>query len=634
MKIKSLTLRISIVVTVMTLFVLLATLFTVYVTAINNHKKEAAEETHYKLDLLVERLSKVQTAIELTANNSVPALQERLTDTLVVKNILNNIVKTNPYVNGAALAYAPNRLPGRPYFMPIAVNYGIINQYFSDKELNGDYIYDDWYIAPSLDGIAFWTDPYINMLHVPVISYAVPVVSQEHGFEGVLTLAVDLSKLSKLLASSQSDDADSLHHGHGRNIILDRNTTFLAMPKKQYIMKETLFTLAESTGDTINSYIGREILAGRNGEEILTIDGEKSVISWRVLPKLDWTAMVITPYSEVYAAVNTMTYITIIVALLAAISAIVILYFSVRRALRPFKRLKSATHMLGEGRYDVQLPYHLTDRADEIGDLSREFMRMETAVKQNIDQLEDSRLRLKRSNEMLATLMHNVVSHLRIPVNNMLNYNDALAMMASDNEDAQAIKNDAEQAGQTILQQFRQLNELTDLISSDTEDAATMIVMPSNDFVDGVRTGAHQLEERFMLSVRDGACDTRSINIRSNPHVLERLIFQLIIESSQVSKTTEIGLSFLLNDDQSALRVLMEAKTPTPIPEAEKPTFFKRFAEEKINAYATSEYLPLYICYRIAKRLDVRIYVEPTTTKDELSNIFVLEIPKTEMEPK
>jgi len=627
MKIKSLTSRISIVVTVLTLLVLLATMLTIYFTAFNNHMKEAAEKSLYKLDLEVERLSKVQTSVEQTAKYSIPALNACMDDTLAVMNILNNIVESNEYVNCAALAYAPNRLPGHPYCIPTAVLYGVVNHYLSDKDLDGEYIYEDWYLAPSLKGISFWTDPYYNMLNVPVVSYAVPISSQEHGFEGVLTLAVELTGLNKLLTFG-SEDADSTHQSQSVNAILDRNTTFLTTRNKDYIMNETLFTLAESKNDTIHSYIGKEILAGRDGEVVATLDGEKSVVSWRVLPKLDWTAMVITPYSEVYASVNSLTYTSIIVALLATIIAIIALFFSVRRALRPLQRLTSATHLLGEGNYDVQLPYKLTERPDEIGELGREFMRMEKSVKTNFDKVEEEHKRLKQSYEMLSTLMHNVVSHLRLPINNMLNYTEALATMAGDSSEAQEIKDGAKETGMSVLQQFNQLNELAGLISSKAENDDTMIVLSSDEFITSIMKGVHQLEQRFNLTINEEYNDRRKINIRSNTHILETLIYELIIESAKVSNSSVIGLYFTFNADTTALRIFIEAKTSNPIAEEEKPNFFKRFAEQKVNAYAASNLLPLYICYRIAKRLGVRLFVEPGNQKDDPCNMFVLEIPK------
>ncbi len=635
MKIKSLTLRISILVTIMTLFVLLATMLALYFKVLDNHKRDADQETHYKLDLVVERLSKVQISVEQTARYSVPALKACMNDTMAVMNILNNIVASNKYVNCAALAYAPNRLPGHSYCLPTAVHYGVVNQYFSDKDRNGDYIYEDWYIAPSLEGMPFWTDPYFNMLDIPVVSYAVPISSKEHGFEGVLTLAVELTGMNKIISVSQLDSTDSTQQQKNENvsIILDRNTTFLTTRNDDYIMNETLFTLAESQNDTVLSSIGREILANHNGERILDIEGEKSVMTWCVLPNLGWTAMVITPYSEVYASVNALTYTTVIVALLAALAAILVIYFSVRRALRPFTRLMSATRLLGEGKYDVQLPYKLTERPDEIGDMSREFVRMEKAVKQNIDQLETERQRLKDNNELLSTLMHNVVSYLRVPINDILSYNDALATMTNNSDEAQVIKRESKESGINILQHFNQLNVLSNLISTKVEDEDTMLVISSNDFVESFMKGAHQLEERFFLKVTEEYQDKRKINIRSNTHVLESLVYELIVAAARVSNTSEIGLYFLFNADLSALRIFIEAKTDKPIPEEEKPNFFLRFAKQKFDAYSTSELLPLYICYRTAERLGVKLYVEPTNSKDKpcnKCNMFILEIPKAE----
>ncbi len=630
MKIKSLTLRISIVVSVMTLFVLLATLLTIYAKAINSQMEAAEEETQYKLDLNVERLSKVQTSVEETAKYSIPALTACMDDTMAVMNILNNIVETNPNVNCAAMAYAPNRLQGHPYCIPTAVLYGVVNHYFSDKDLDGEYIYEDWYIAPALEGKPFWTAPYYNLFQIPVVTYAVPVISKGRGFEGVLTLAVELTNLHDLLSQSQSQKADSNNQDKSIITILDRNTTFLTTRNTDYIMNETMFTLAESKEDTLHSYIGHEIMAGHDGKVVATLDGEKSVIASSVMPDLDWTTMVITPYSVVYAYVKELTYTTLFVALLAAIAAITILYFSVRRALRPFQRLKAATHLLGDGKYDVQLPYSLTERPDEIGDLGREFMRMEKAVKRNIDELEEEHKKLQRSYDMLSTLLHNVINNLRLPINNMLTYNEGLAAIATDCEEANEIKKGAKESGIFILQLFNQLNELSQLISTTADDDDTMIVMSSDDFVECVMQGAQQLKERFFMTINVEYHDKRKINIRSNTHMMECLIYELIIEASKISNSSVIGLYFMFNADLTALRTYIEVETDNPIPEEDKPNYFKRFAEQKLNAYASSHLLPLYICYRISLRLGVKLYLEPRHSQDESKNIFVLEIPKAE----
>ncbi len=626
MKIRSLTIRITIVVTIMTLFVLLATMTSTYIMSLNNHRKQADRETNYRLDLVVERLNKVQTSVELAASYSIPALKACMTDTAKVVEILNTIVASNSYVNCAALAYAPNRLPNLSYCMPIAVDEGTVSHYFSDRDLNGEYIYDDWYIAPALDGKSFWTDPHYNLLNVPVVSYAVPVISEERGFEGVLTLAVELTNLNKMLSLYQYEDGDA--SAQTVSVVLDRNTTFLTTRTRDLILNETLFTLAESTNDTVHSHIGHEILAERNGEAVLNLNGERSVATWRVLPELHWAAMVITPYSEVYASVYELTYSNIIIALLAIIAAIIILFFSVRRALRPFNQLKSATHQVGEGKYDVELPARLVERPDEIGDLGREFMLMQKAVKKTIDELDAERQLLKNSYDMLSTLLHNVVSQLRLPVTNMLNFHEVLGALLGDNDDVRMMQQEAKRTASTILDRFNQLNELSNLISSKPEDDDTLIVLSSADFVLDFIKGAHQLEEHYPIKLNEESLDDRKLDIRCNTHILEKLLYELIIEASRVSNTDTIGLRFTLNEKMTALRIAIVAETDCPIPEDEKPNFFVRFAKQKVDAYATSTLLPLYICSRIAERLGISLYVEPGSEANRKANVFIIDIPK------
>ncbi len=627
MKIKSLTTRISLFVTILTTFVLLATLLTLYVSSRSTLNEHAEEETQYRLDLMVQSLSKVQASIESAATYSIPALQSCMSDTTAVMDILVNIVRKNQYVSSAAVAYAPSRLPGHSYCMPIAVNYGGISCYYGDRESNGEYIYNEWYMVPSTKGEPFWTDPYSNELHIPVVSYAMPISFEEDRCEGVLTISIELSNFVDLLAFDRDEISDNETKSDNMYVLFDRNTTYLTTPHTEYIMNETLFTRAKLSNDTIFSHIGREIIADHNGREIAVIDGEKSVVTWRILPHLQWTAMVVTPYSEVYASMHQLSVITLIVALLATLIAIAVVVYTVRRALRPLKRLQSAARRLSEGEYNEELPAELTSRPDEIGELGREFERMETAVRTTISQLDDERQRVKDSNVMLTNLVHNVVNNLQMPINNMISFTDGLSALVDNSEEAQVFKEEARKAGRTILQQFHQMNEMAGLVSTNNKNAGQMIVVPSNEFIVEAMKGAHQLEERYLLTLTEEYHDKRTINIRTNPVQLETLLYQLIIEASKVSNTSVVGLYSMLNKEETALRIMIETKTANPIPADEKANFFKRFAQQKIEVEPSSDYLQLFICYRTAKQLGARLYVD---TEYKEGNVFVLEIPKSE----
>ncbi len=623
MKINSLTRRISLVVTALTVLVLLATISTVYISSRNSLKEQAKEETQYKLDLMVQSLSTVQASIESAATYSIPALSACMQDTATVMNILMGIVEKSPYISSASVAYAPDCLPGRSYCLPIAVNYGCVSCYYGNLENNGDYIYNEWYMVPAIKGEPFWTDPYSNELDIPVVSYAAPIQNHEHKCLGVLTLSIELSNFVDLLDFQRNDSV--LLHAQDRNvhILLDRNTYFLTTPYTELIMNETLFTLAETLNDTVYSHVGKEIVAGRNGQEIITMDNKPSVVTWRVLPKMQWTALVFTPYDEVFASLHQLTATTVIVALMAVFLAVIVLVYSVSRALKPLNRLQSATHQLGEGKYDVKLPESITSRHDEIGKLGREFMRMEKAVEHNVKQLEDEKRSVKENNRMLTNLIHNVVSNLKLPINNMIGFTEGLATMVDNSYEAQVIKTEAYEAGKTILQQFRQLNEMADLVAARNDEDSAMICISSGDFIADTMKGAQQLEERFFITLKEEYIDQRQITIRTNPLQLETLIYQLIVEASKVSHNTTVHFHATLNSTGTALNFMIEAETSNPIPTEEKVDFFKRFVQQKIEETAGSDYLQLYICYRMSRQLNTRLYVDAEYTE---GNRFVLEI--------
>ncbi len=625
MKKISLTTRISLIVTALTIFVLLATISTVYYTAHKSLKVQAEEETQFHLDLMVQRLSTVQTSVETAAINSVSTLHRRLNDTTAILSSLQNIVKNNPYLNSAAVAYAPDYLPNSPYCMPIASRYGSISGHFASREANGEYIYNEWYMVPAANRVSFWTDPYSNELNVPVVSYAVPILNEDKKFEGVLTLSIELSSFVSLL---EDHHIDTLGNGtsaetHARNlhVLLDRSTSFLTTPHTSYIMNETMFTLAESLSDTTYNHIGKEIVNRNNGQQIIKMDGESCVATWRILPKLQWTAMVITPYSEVFASLSHLTVVSLVIAFLAVLISVLILVISIRHQLNPLKKLKSATHLLGEGHYETSLPAVVLKRHDEIGELGREFIGMRDAVESTIQELEESRENVRETNLMLTMLIQNVVSNMQGPLSDVLGFTDGLAMLAGDSEDARIFKEKADDGGKRVIQQFRQLTEMAHLISLEQDDSSLLIVQ-CDEFMKSLLDSIPQLESKYFITVKKSYYCIRPILIKTDPSRLEALIYQLVFEVANTSGNSEVSLYSTMTPNEKIIRFVAEAETENPIPACDCANFFTQFGKQRIDTYEKSDTLQLYICHYTAKLLGAKLYVD---TDYKAGNRFVLE---------
>jgi len=208
----------------------------------------------------------------------------------------------------------------------------------------------------------------------------------------------------------------------------------------------------------------------------------------------------------------------------------------------------------------------------------------------------------------------------------MISFTDGLMMLVDNSEDAQVIKGEADNAGKTILQQFRQLNEMANLMSSNDEHSESMIAVNSLEFIAETKKSARQLlEERFFISLKDGQHDERPITIYTNPHLLERLIYLLIVEVSKVSHTPVVDFSSTLNEDGTALCIQITSDTASPIEASQKAGFFTQFAKQKISAEPDSDYLQLYICYRTAQQLGAKLYVDTDYTE---GNRFILEYQK------
>ncbi len=625
MKTRSLSVKITLVAAVLALIMMMIVLLVVYGLARNHTNIMFEEKTRFEMDALELNLNKVRNSIELTAALTLPKVTQCMSDTTEVTEVLTDIVKNNQFISCAAVAYAPNRLPGVTYNMPVIANYGFISNYFGDKERNGDYTFSDWYIVPSQKGVAFWTDPYVNILDSPVVSYAVPITSEGYGFEGVLTLAVELNYMNKLLAYQPNDSTS----GGLRDeyMLFDRNTTFLTTPQTEFIMNETLFTLAESKNDTTYSYIGREIVAGHNGQTITMVEGEESVATWRILPELNWAAMIITPRAALYTTLHKVFITLILLGFLAVMIVITVFFYQVRKLLTPIRQLKSVTQKMSEGNGDVEMPASLTSRQDEIGVLGREIARMRDTISADKELLESERQDSQHTYDKLTTLIHNVAGHMKLPVSNMVSATDRLAALVGDDEEGTAAKNDVQGASLTAQQKISQLQEMASLLQEKDEHDDVRVVMTNEAFIDDAMKGIHQLEERFGLTINEEYRDRRPVKICTNLQTLKTLLYRLIAEAAKVGQTNEVGVYYTLDMQETAFRIMIEAKAAEPIPQEEKEDFFRRYAMQKMEGYENSAFQELYLCYRTARHLGAQLFVDHEYKE---GNLFVIEMPKVE----
>jgi sigma-B regulation protein RsbU (phosphoserine phosphatase) len=75
---------------------------------------------------------------------------------------------------------------------------------------------------------------------------------------GIVTADISLSWLQEMVASLKIGKT-------GYGFLITKNGTFVTHPDSQFIMNETIFSVAEAKGDTGLRKLGREMIKGKSG---------------------------------------------------------------------------------------------------------------------------------------------------------------------------------------------------------------------------------------------------------------------------------------------------------------------------------------------------------------------------------
>ncbi len=277
-------------------------------------------------------------------------------------DLIRFMTEHNEFVQGAYIHYTlditgvTSREEGVYYTRGDDGNFKIIP--FSQEEIVGDPVADDWYYAPIRNGEALWTKPYYDFsVEDYLISYIQPIFIDEIP---VAIIGVDIS-FTRLLTWVDSltyqetgymylKEADGSVHYH----LHDLGEDHLHSDGEDQIIENAELMDQPATGEELIRYYfkGRDramaFVTLRNGMKFVLCDDYDSI------------------YKERKEAIILMSFLSIGLAGVFAVAAVLL----ARRITNPLRKLTAAANEISEGDYDVILP---PETSNEVGELSRAF---------------------------------------------------------------------------------------------------------------------------------------------------------------------------------------------------------------------------------------------------------------------
>ena len=341
--------------------------------------KNITEKYVNQIDAVIGKSAKIPYNIATVIENGNPKEEELIA-------LLKNIVTNNEEVYGSAIAFEPFGFDENKYFYSHYVYKSkgeIVTSNLNDPKY--EYFYQDWYQIPAHLEEPVWSEPYYDEGggNVVMTTYSVPFYKTENGikkFWGIITVDIALDWLDSLVSSIKIYET-------GFAFVISYAGTFVTHPNNDFILNHTIFSLSEEYNIPDLREIGKKMIKDESGFRELngvTIK-EDSRIYYTPFNSNNWSLGVIFPDKELYADLNNLSLIIIVIGLFGLVFIVATVTEVSKRLTKPLNQFAKAAGEVGSGKFNTELP-QITSK-DEIGELYNSFKRMQVELNNYIENL-------------------------------------------------------------------------------------------------------------------------------------------------------------------------------------------------------------------------------------------------------
>ncbi len=268
-------------------------------------------------------------------------------DSARVSTVVKELLRKNPGIYGMCIAYEPSFRPDSLPFAPY---------YYRDKEIISytdlakeeyKYEYWDWYQIPYKIRKSLWSEPYYdtgggeNLM----ITYSVPIIDSTSGkVFGIVTADVDLNLLRDIVSQIRIKE-------NGFAFAISRFGTFISHRNADYILNETIFSLAESKEDDELELLGHKMTGGESGFQSI-IDpssGEEHRLCFIPLKSAGWSVGIMIPESDLFSGLYFLSNMILLVGFIGASILAVFIYFVIEKTTKPVSTISDVVALVANG---------------------------------------------------------------------------------------------------------------------------------------------------------------------------------------------------------------------------------------------------------------------------------------------
>lgn len=334
------------------------------------------------------RIEQEFRAVEKLPRGLAQYLESDPADKSTLAKLMRRVVNDNTEIVGCAVAFQPDAYhKGVRAYCPYYFKGPEGLRFEQLANPSYDYFCKDWYHIPKVLKTPVWSEPYFDEGGADIImcTYSVPFFGTgEHSDQvrGVVTADISLEWLTKLVSSL------NVTHGGFCFIISDRGI-FVTSPWPEYIMRESVFSLAEESKDPHLRATGQTMLRNSSGfvEIGPSLTGADAFLAYTRIPSPGWSLAAVFPRDEIFAEVGRLYVATILLAVAGVMMLLAVSILVAQSMARPLRAMAVAAGRVARGDLDVDLS-HVRSR-DEIGQLANAFTSMAAGLQER-DRIRDT----------------------------------------------------------------------------------------------------------------------------------------------------------------------------------------------------------------------------------------------------
>ena len=391
---------------VLTLFVVLSLLCT-WIVMIGWAMVVIQTEMNYvnQLHLCREKIRQVMSDIHVATVNLVPEIEANLDRPDAMSRITERMVRLNPNIRSCGISFVEGYYPqkGRAYCPYTLRNDSSEVEVRNPVTKNNNYLETEWFKQAIAADSGYWSKPFADGFDkkTPLVAYMVPIHDRERRTVAILGVDLSLEWLNDYMGNADGslldyqDDGFSLSVVFGSTylFIIDKDGTYIMYPDKERILKENYFTRAKETPDTLDDYLGHQMVANRVGvfhkddeENELILNGESSYAFYQPMSNTDWSIALVIPWFGVNMWAIGLTIALVFFMVVGLLVTFFVSSRMVRHATKPLKQLASSAGVVAQGRFDAPLPN--IRHNDEIRLLRDSFENMQHSLSDYVEQLQ------------------------------------------------------------------------------------------------------------------------------------------------------------------------------------------------------------------------------------------------------